>query len=74
MTLGLVFCSRTHDREVWKDTSMLVLSDDEKEEDAKKYANNISKLNQYLTNEEKKKVDMNVKSLYECMKNRHSIK
>ena len=53
---------------------MLVLSDDEKEQDAKKYADNISKLNQYLMNKEKKKVDMNIKGLYECMKNRHIIK
>ena len=74
MTLGLVFCSSTHDREVWKDTGMLVLSDDEKEQDAKKYAHNISKLNQYLANEEKKKVDMSIKGLYECMRNRHIIK
>ena len=69
MTLGLVLRSSTHDREVYKDTGMLVLNEDETSFDKRKYAENIHGLEMYLANELKMKEDhINYKSLYEGMK------
>ena len=69
MTLGLVLRSSTHDREVYKDTGMLVLNEDETSFDKRKHTENIHDLEMYLANELKMKEDhMNYKSLYEGMK------
>ena len=69
MTLGLVLRSVTHEKEVYKDTGMLVLSEDETSFDKNKYAANISQLEEYLMDELKMKEDhTKYKSLYERMK------
>lgn len=69
MTLGLVLRSVTHDKEVYKDTGMLVLSEDDASSDKKKHAKNIRCLERYLKNDLKMKEDYtHYKSLYEEMK------